>query len=513
MNQRKAGSIITYAQMVLTMIVSIAYTPYMIKMLGQSEYGLYNTAASTISMLSILNLGFGGGYIRYYSIYKQNNDKESICKLNGMFIKIFTVIGFVGLICGLYIANHLETVFKDGLTPDEYSLAKILMILLTVNLAVSFPMSVFSNIISAHERFVLLKLVGIMKTVCGPLVTIPLLFAGFRSVAIVVVTLGFSLTADAIYIYYVLHVLKERFLWSGCEKGLFKELAIYTSFIAANIIVDQINWNIGRLLLARYKGTVAVAVYTVGYTLNTYYNTVSTAVSSVFTPMVHGIVNRFKDNKTEQKKELTSVFTRVGRIQFLILGLFASGLVLFGKQFIAFWAGKGFDNAYFVVLLLAIPATIPLIQNVGIEMQRAMNKHQFRSIAYLIMALLNLTASIYLCQLWGEIGSAVGTGASMIIANGIAMNIYYHKKCNIDVLYFWKNIVRMLPGILIPLILFAALNHWVKLPNSLVMLAAQILVYTVLYCGFVWFMSMNEYEKNLIYQMLRRVKKERSVND
>ena len=157
-----------------------------------------------------------------------------------------------------------------------------------------------------------------------------------------------------------------------------------------------------------------------------------------------------------------------------------------------------------------IPATIPLIQNVGIEMQRAMNKHQFRSIVYLIMALLNLTASIYLCQLWGEVGSAIGTCAAMIIANGIAMNIYYHKRCNIDVLYFWKNIVQMLPGILIPSVLLVTLNHWIKLPNSLAMLAVQVVVYTAVYCGFVWFMSMNEYEKDIIFQMLRRVKREKN---
>ncbi len=506
MNQRKLGSIISYLQMILTMIVSILYTPYMIQKLGQSEYGLYNTAASTISMLSILSLGFGSGYIRYYAIYNQKDDKESIYRLNGLFLKIFTVIGLVSLLCGLYIANNLEMVFKDGLTVDEYGLAKILMILLTVNLATSFPMSVFSHIIGAHERFVVLKLIGIMKTVCGPLVTIPLLFAGFRSIAIVSVTLGFSLTADAIYFYYVLLVLKQRFWFSGGEKGLLKELAIYTSFIAVNIIIDQINWNIGKLLLARYKGTIAVAIYSVGYTLNTYYNMVSTAVSNVFTPMVHGIVNKYKNEKEEQKKELTGLFTRVGRVQLLILGLFATGLVLFGKPFIAVWAGKGFDDAYYVVLLLALPATIPLIQNVGIEIQRAMNRHQFRAIAYFIMALLNLAVSIYLCQLWGPVGSAIGTGASMIIANGIAMNIYYSKRCNLDIPYFWKNIMRVLPGMLIPSVLFALLTNWMPVSNSLKTIALWISGYTLVYCASVWFLSMNLYEKDLVLRIFKRIK-------
>lgn len=427
MHQRKVGSLISYLQMLLGIVISLVYTPYMIRLLGQSEYGLYNTVASTISMLSVLSLGFNSSYIRYYSRYKQNDDTDSIKRLNGLFIIIFIVIGFVALLCGLFLCSHMTLVFKDGLTESEYVLARTLLFLLTLNLAISFPMSVFANIISAHEKFVFLKLLGIIRTVCGPLITLPLLLAGYRSIAIVVVTVALSLFTDISYFIYVLFKLKERFWFSHFEKGLFKEIFIFTSFIAINIVVDQINWNIDKLLLARYKGTIAVAIYSVGYTLNSYYTMVSSAVSGVFTPLVHRIVNATAENLEAQRKQLTDLMIKVGRVQFLILGLFATGLVIFGKPFIRFWAGEGYDDAYYVVLLLAIPGTIALIQNVGIEIQRAENKHKFRAIAYLIMALVNLVLSIYLCQLWGVVGSAIGTAFSLVIANGLLINIYYQK--------------------------------------------------------------------------------------
>lgn len=505
MNQRKLGTIITYVQMILTMLVSIIYTPYMLHKLGESEYGLYNTVASTISLLSLLSLGFSSGYIKYYSIYKKQSDTVAIKRLNGLFIKIFTIIGFVALACGLFISFHLNIVFKNGLSEQEYDLARVLMIILTINLAISFPMSVFSSIISAHEKFVVLKLIGILKTVCGPLVTIPLLFAGYRSVSIVAVTVSFSLIADIIYLFYVLFVLKERFLWSGVDRHLVIELTIYTSFIAINMIIDQINWNIDKLLLARIKGTIAVTVYSIGYTLNSYYNMVSIAVSSVFTPMVHQIVNTYKDDMDEQRTRLTDIFTKVGRVQFLILGLFSTGLVLFGNQFIAVWAGQKTNESYFVVLLLAIPATIPLIQNVGIEIQRAMDKHKFRSIAYSIMAILNLVVSVVLCYCWGPVGCAIGTGASMIIANGFIMNYYYNKKCNIDIFFFWRNILRILPGILIPFSLGFALRFFIPLLPSYKALSIWIMGYSLIYCMCIWFFSMNEYEKGIIRKIKHRV--------
>ena len=70
-NQLKAGAIISYLQMAIQILIGLVYTPVMIRLLGQSEYGLYNTVASTISILSVLRLGFNNSYIRYYSIYKK----------------------------------------------------------------------------------------------------------------------------------------------------------------------------------------------------------------------------------------------------------------------------------------------------------------------------------------------------------------------------------------------------------------------------------------------------------
>ena len=75
---------------------------------------------------------------------------------------IFAVIGLIALICGLFLSFHLELVFDEGLTAAEYEKARILMLMLTANMAISFPMSVFGNIINANERFVFLKITGII---------------------------------------------------------------------------------------------------------------------------------------------------------------------------------------------------------------------------------------------------------------------------------------------------------------------------------------------------------------
>ena len=501
--QLKIGAVLSYAQMGLNIVIGLIYTPLMIRLLGQSEYGLYNTVASTISMLSILNLGFGSGYIRYFAKYRARNVTGSIFRLNGLFLSIFLIIGAIALLCGLFLTCHLEIVFDQGLSQEEYATARVLMLLLTVNLALSFPMSVFSNIISANERFIFLKMLGMLRSVGSPLLTIPLLLLGHGSVAVVSVTLVISLAVDTVNIFYVFRVLHNRFLFRHFESGIFRNLFAYTAFIALNLLIDQINWNVDRVILGRYQGTAAVAVYSVGAALQSYYQMFSTSISGIFTPRIHYIVNSGYSGK-DRRRMLTALFIKIGRIQYLILGLVCTELIFFGKEFIRFWAGPGYEEAYSVALLLIVPVTIPLVQNLGIEIQRAQNRHQFRSLAYAGMAAINLVLSIFLAQRYGAAGAAFGTSVSLILANGLVMNLYYQKRCEIDVILFWKNIGRMSIGLLAPIVYGCSVRQFIDF-GPIPHLCLGILSYAVLYALSMWFLGMNDEEKGAVSAAVRRL--------
>ena len=156
-----------------------------------------------------------------------------------------------------------------------------------------------------------------LRTIAAPILTLPLLFLGFKSVGVVAVTIAVSLLVDAFYLFYVKRRLRCKFIFRGFEKGLFKSLFAFTAFIAINLLVDQINWNIDKFLLGRFRGTEAVAVYSVGYALYNFYMMFSSAVSGVFTPRIHKIVNETQGNANLQRAQLSTLFIKVGRIQYL----------------------------------------------------------------------------------------------------------------------------------------------------------------------------------------------------
>lgn len=70
-------------------MTGLLYTPVMLRLLGQNEYGIYQLANSLVTYLSLLNLGLNGSYIKFYMREKVKGDKEGVAGVNGMFLLLF----------------------------------------------------------------------------------------------------------------------------------------------------------------------------------------------------------------------------------------------------------------------------------------------------------------------------------------------------------------------------------------------------------------------------------------
>ena len=498
-SQRKAGVIISYAGQIVHIMTGFIYTPIMLRLLGQSEYGLYQLVYSVVSYLSLLSLGFGASYMRFYSREKANDNKIGISMLNGMFLLIFCAISALCIICGVVMLGNIKSIFGAGLTNGEYAKAKVLMALMIINLALTFPNSVFNCIVTSQEKFLFQKTLILAQYLLNPFLTLPLLIMGYDSVAMVIITTILTSGVLITNLFYCLKVIKVKFCFIGLRLSLLKEMWIFTFYIFLNQIIDQINWSIDKFLLGRLLGTTAVAVYGIGGQINTLYLQFSTSVSNVFIPKVNQIVAETGDDN-----ELTELFTKVGRIQFIIMMLILSGFTFFGKAFIHFWAGNGYSESYYVTLLLITPVTVPLIQNIGIEIQRAKNKHKIRSIVYFVIALANVLMSIPLIKIFGPEGAALGTMLSLVAGNILFMNWYYHFKLGINIIYYWKNIANFIPSLVLPFIIGGACMWFIEY-NSLIKLGIHIVLYAFIYICSMYTIGLNPQEKEMINKSLEKV--------
>jgi O-antigen/teichoic acid export membrane protein len=499
MNQLKAGVLLSYAVIGLNTLVGLLYTPYMLRMLGQSEYGLYSLVASVISYLTILDLGFGNAIVRYTAKYRAEGKEEQQYSMFGMFVILYSIIGAIALCIGLGIAFNVELLFGKNMTSDELSIARIMMLLLSFNLAITFPFSLFGSIITAYENFVFQKIVQIVRIILSTVTMLVVLEIGYKAIALVVITTIFNVISLLINYAYCKYKLKIKIFFERIDRYFFKEVSIYSLYIFLNSIMDRIYWNSGQFILGIVSGTKAVAIFSVAITIQQMYINFSSAISGVFLPKVTAMVV-----KKQTSKAISNLFIQIGRIQYTVLSLILTGFLLFGKPFISIWAGENYSDVYAIVLLYLVPLTIPLIQNMGITILQARNEMKFRSILYVFVAIGSLGISIPLAIKYGPIGCAIGVSIAFFIGQIVVMNIYYYKKQRIDIPFFWKEILKMsiLP-LLISGITFFLLQHLVL--DTAYRLGFFILLYSVVYTVLFWIVSMNRSEKELFKGIFRHI--------
>ncbi len=497
--QRKMGVLLSYTTQIVQVLSGLIYTPVMLRLLGQSEYGLYQLSYSVVSYLSLLSLGFGSSYMRFHSRYKVENNNEEVARLNGMFLTIFLGFSVICMLAGIVLVLNAGVLLGNGLTEAEVGKAKILMAFMVLNMALSFPNSAIDCTITAKEQFIFQRSINIAQAILNPCITLPILIMGYGSVGMVCVSTSLTIIKLIINVLFTKRKLHTEFIFSGFRFGLLKEMSTFTFFIFLNMIFTQINHTIDKFLLGRYMSTVAVAVYSVADNLYNMYSQVSTAISGVFIPKINFLVA-----EGDNDKQLTDLMIRVGRVQFMLIALIILGFVGFGKSFIAIWAGAGYDESYRIALILMLASSVSLIQNVGIEIQRAKNKHQIRSIVYTIVAVANIFISIPCIRIWGTSGAALGTAISLIAGTWIFMNYYYQKGLGLNMFCFWKSIAQFIPALIIPCILSIILEKFVVLKNVIYVGIGAVL-YTIVFVLFIWNLAMNNDEKKLILNIVHKI--------
>ncbi len=507
-NKLQISVIVSYLSAVISMAVSLLYTPFTLRILGQSEYGVYQLVCSVASYLSLLSFGFNSSYIRFYSRYNGADRDQKISSLNGMFMLVFGCLSVFCLIVGFCLINNLDVLFKN-LSAYEIRTSKILLFFLAINVAMTFINSVYDSYIVAHEKFIFQKLIYMLKTVLNPILTIPFLLLGFKSVTLTIVTTLLTLINLIVNHCYCKRKLGMKITFGRINYRLLKEITIFSSFIFLNIVTDQINWNLDKFLLGIYRNSIEIAVYGVSSQLNSYYMSCSTIISSVFIPRVNRIAAS-KDNMDS----LNELFIKIGRIQFMVLAFICSGFIFFGKAFIEIWAGDRYEQSYLPAVFLMMSATAPLIQNIGIEIQKAKNVHKFRSIIYTLIAVANLILSIILTPKYGVMGCTLGTCSALILGNGLIMNIYYSRKMHLNIKLFWKNILSLLLAMFIPFTFGVAYELFIR-DNNLLVYIVCLVIYAVIYCVSIYNFGMIDSEKQMIktpiQKILKKTRGERSL--
>ena len=497
MNQKKAGVLLSYGQIAVMMLSNLLYTPIMLRMLGQNEYGVYSLSSSVIGYFALLYAGMSSTYLRYYSSYRAKGDEAGIAKLNGLFLILFSGMGLLALLFGLVMSFDLKTILGSGLTEAELSLAHILFVIMSVNMALLMPKTVFAALVISQERFIFIKSLGTVTAILSPVFNLILLYQGYGSVGMSIVVLALTMADLLVNIWYCHFKLSCRFDFRKLPFYLLPGMLSFSVFLVLQGIMDQLNWHLGKILLSYVADSVAIAVYSVGLQIDLLFYGMANAVYGVVVPQIYRLVQ-------EQKlEELTQLWIKVGRYQFFVLFFIWTAFMTFGQSFIQLWAGHGYDDAYWIAVILMTPIVIHLCQVMGMEVLRAYNKHAQWVLVHLLFAVFGFVLCIPLAKLYGAIGVAIGTCISSFLVANIYDNWYYYKAGNLDVFRFFRNFSGFLPAVLAVLLSVNILSYLFPV-SSWFDFTAVMMCFTLLYCVIMYTLGMNSSERMQVKKIMRR---------
>lgn len=494
MEQKKIGIILSYLNILIQALIGVLYVPLLLHYIGKNEYGLYQLMGSLIAYMGVMDFGLSSAVIQFYVKYKTLNDRIGMENVLAIAVRGYTLVIAIVLAAGLICYAFLDTIFSNSMTMMEILEAKNIFVLLLINVVITLSTLVFRSVINACQRFLFLKGMETAQLVLQPILVVLVLEHHPSAFSVAAVQTVLNLILSLARVYYCFCVLHVKIRFHKWDYELFKRFRKLAISVFVVTIADQIFGKSNQVILGVISGTAEVAVYSVAAMIFANYQALSYAVSGVYLPQVSAMVV----NK-ESSQSLSRVFIRIGRWQYYILMLAFSGFVIFGHEFIEIWAGNGFEEAYWITILIILPFTIDLIQNIGLTILQAMNRYDFRAKVLCGVGLLNLALAIPLGMEYGGIGCAAATGFAMFLGNGVIMNWFYAKELHLEIGKFWKEIAKISLLALPCVALGVFLNH-VCPQTGVGIFLGKVLVYAAAYSGVMYVFGVTEDEKRRIFR-------------
>lgn len=507
-NEVKIGSLISYVLIIFNSLYGIFITPIILSSVGEIDFGVYKTITSLSSTLLILDLGLGGTLIRYIAKFKSEKDEGNVSKIISIVFKQGIFITTILLTVCIVVFFNIPFIFKNTFDAVQITLSKKIFFFLAIELCMHIFENILNGVICGNNKFIFANGLKLIRIILRILFIVILLSLNNKIIILAIIDLCLTAILIIVESLYIKFVLKQKMFTrvEKTDKCIIKESFKYTLLMFTTSIVVQVNSNLDNVLIGAIIGAASVTIYSFGLLIFNMFQSLSIAISEVMLPTVINVL------KNDEKYDKTvDIIIKVGRIQFIILGAAFIGFIVLGKRFIQLWLGNGFDDVYYITIILMVPSLLELCVNLCLTVLRAKNMLGFRTIIIFGFTIFNLIFTSIGLKLSGYFYAALGTALSTLIGSVMIMGIYYYKKFSFNMLKIYKRIFKkiwlclLLSGIIVLFISKLFNNNWL----SFIIL---VVIFCVLYLIMLIFYGFNKNEKRHI-PFLNKIFFEEKEND
>ena len=507
MSQIKKGAALNYVTILLTNVIGIVMTPFILNHLGKAEYGIYLTIGALVGTISLLDFGLNNTVVRFIAKYKAEKDRKGEENFLATTMLLYVIISLIAIVLGVVFYGYMDDYFTK-MTKDELKIAKIIFSIFIFNLAIGLPGGAFTGICYGYENFVFPKTLNIIRYILRSITVLTVLFLGGKAIQLVIIDSIFNIFIIIITAFFVFRKLKVKIKLHTLSKEFVKHIFSYSVWIFVFSLVGVFQWKVGHWILGRIASPEVLSVYGIGIVLGTYYGAFSSAISSVFLPRATKMAVA-----NVSGEELTSMMIKIGRISFIILMYILIAFFLFGNQFVFLWVGSelGKDGAYtswLIALIIMIGLTIPLIQYFGTSILEAQGRISFKAKIYLLFLIIGTIIGAFFAKKYEGIGMICGSVAGMVMAQ-FFLNIYYYRIVKINIFRFFKEVFNK--TFLLLLLVFGISYFLNYIPgNNWFIFVIRACIYSLVFILIIYNLGMVESEKKIfrdpIVVLLKKIK-------
>ncbi|ULC58268.1 oligosaccharide flippase family protein [Flaviramulus sp. BrNp1-15] len=499
MSQIKKGAVLNYVTIFLTNVIGILLTPFIIRKLGDAEYGVYVAIGAVVGTISVLDFGLNNTIVRFVAKYKAEKDKKGEENFLATTMLIYFFISLFVLLFGFFFYGQIDGYF-DKMNADQLQIAKTIFIILIFNLSISLPGGAFTGICLGYEQFVFPKAINIIRYLLRAIILVAILLLGGKAIALVILDTIFNILIIISTMTFVFKKLKVKFKLHKFSSVFVKQIFSYSVWIFIYGLVAQFQWRAGHIVLGGISFPEVLAIYAVGLMLGSYYGAFSSAITGVFLPRATQMTV-----SEATPEELTNMMIKIGRISFIVLIYILGAFILYGKQFVFLWVGETYHDAWVIGLMIMLAYTIPLVQGFTGSIIEAQNKVAFKSIVYLIFMSLGTLLGYFLAKRFGALGMISGSICGWVIAQNI-MNIYYYRVLKLNLFRFFKELFyKTLPIQLIVMVLGYFINLFPG--DGWLNFGLKSICYTLIFATLMYYFGIIHSEKLLVKNTINNLSK------
>ncbi len=399
-----------YLAIVIEAALGLVILPFNVAHLGTAAYGLWMLTASVTTYFSVLDLGYSGALVKFVAQYRARRDVRALNEILSTTFYVFTTFGAVTYVVAIVLAVYLDHLFH--LTPDQIHVGRMVLLIISLNVAGGTAFSVFGGVINGFQRYDLNNIVGTVSSVVTALVNVLVLALGYGLVELVAATTTVRVLTYWVYRANAYRVFPGlRISAASFRRDRLKEVTLFSVYMLLIDWANKLNYSVDAIVIGAFLNTSAVAVWTVGQRLAEVTQRLTNQLNDVLFPTV------VDNDAADRRDRLQAIFVQGTRLSLATVIPLGGALMLMAKRLVHAWVGPEFATSAVVLQLLSLVVIIRVGNATAGTVLKGAGRHRLVAFTNVAAALVNIALSVAAVRPLGLPGVALGTLVPIAIAS------------------------------------------------------------------------------------------------